>query len=65
LIYSHPLYPTDNIIIGLGEVPAHKGAGNKIQWVMPGNIKTSNREEAIACAIEIDRLIRRSMETKK
>lgn len=52
-----PLYVTDDIIIGMGEVPA-RGVGRDMHWIMPGNRKTFNRDEAIECAKKLDALIR-------
>lgn len=51
------LYVTDNIIIGMGEVPARRGKEGVV-WVLPGRQLTSNRIEAITAALELDRLIK-------
>lgn len=54
-----PSVTTNDIIIGMGEVLA-RGTGKELHWVMPGKVKTYNREEAIKCAVKLDRLIRRN-----
>ena len=63
-MHDNTLYPTDDIIIGLGEVPA-RGTGKEMYWVMPGNKKTFCRDEAINCAINLDRLIRSNIQRIK
>lgn len=54
-----PLYITDNIIIGSGEVPAIRSKQG-IVWVLPGGRHTRSQEEAIACAVQLDKLYRRN-----
>lgn len=55
-----PLYITDNIIIGMGEVPAVT-TREGIAWRLPGNKITFNRDEAIAVAEQLDRLFKANM----
>lgn len=55
-----PLYITDNIIVGMGEVPAIQ-TKEGIAWKLPGNKQTFDRNEAIAAAEQLDRLFRKNM----
>lgn len=50
------LYITDNIIIGMGEVPGRRGKEGVV-WFLPGGQSTSSRFKAISTAFELDRLI--------
>lgn len=54
------LVPTQNIIIGHGEVPAVPGP-NGICWALPGDIITSSRKEAVKVAERLDRMIRANL----
>lgn len=51
-----PLYITDSIIIGNGEVPAIRTA-NGLKWALPGGKTTSNIVEAVQMAQKLDEMI--------
>ena len=50
------LYITDNIIIGMGELPAQK-TRHGICWITPGSGRIYDRDEAIEYAKRLDALI--------
>ena len=58
------LYITDNIIIGMGELPARR-TSKGLYWVTPGNGRIYDRDEAIEYAKRLDALIQSNMKSSK
>lgn len=50
------VYDSDDVIHGYGEVKAVE-TEEGLQWMLPGNILTACREEALRAAQKMDRLI--------
>jgi len=61
---SEELFITDNVIVGMGEVPAMR-TDRGLCWVLPGNGVTYNKDEAIEVATRLDRIIRANLKKYK
>lgn len=61
---SEELFVTDNIIVGMGEVPAMRTPSG-LCWILPGNGITFNRQEAVDVASRLDRIIRANLSKYK
>lgn len=57
-------YTTDNIIFGMGEVPAMRTDAG-LCWVLPGNGITYTKEVAIEYAKKLDKVIRANLSKYK
>jgi hypothetical protein len=61
---NRELYITDNIIIGMGELPAQR-IRNKLCWVTPGGGRIHDRDEAIEYAKRLDAMIQQNVSAGK
>ena len=61
---SEELFITDNVIVGMGEVPAMRTPSG-LCWILPGNEVTYNKEEAVEVATRLDRIIRANLSKYK